>query len=188
MSGWCVDSSRVGMQTSCMTGAMSAEQAQAVYERLDQNGVRCWVMGGWGVDALLGRVTREHKDLDLLVLISDLPRYAEIVQSEGFDRKLEWSESQLIQVDTLHFDSAFVDAHRDGREIDVHVIDIDHEGAVVQFHTDPWPLPREGAFGVGTIEGVTVRCVSRAAQLAMHSGYELPENHREDVRLLQGAT
>ena len=188
MSGWCVDSSRVGMQTSCMTGAMSAEQAQAVYERLDQNGVRCWVMGGWGVDALLGRVTRERKDLDLLVLISDLPRYAEIVQSEGFDRKLEWSESQLIQVDTLHFDSAFVDAHRDGREIDVHVIDIDHEGAVVQFHTDPWPLPREGAFGVGTIEGVTVRCVSRAAQLAMHSGYELPENHREDVRLLQGTT
>jgi hypothetical protein len=33
-----------------------------------------------------------------------------------------------------------------------------------------------------------VRCVSRAAQLAMHSGYELPENHREDVRLLQGTT
>ncbi len=171
-----------------MTGAMSVQQARALYELLDQNGVRCWVMGGWGVDALLGRVTREHKDLDLLVLVSDLPRYAEIVQSHGFDRKLGWSESQPIQVDTVRFDSAFVDAHRDGREIDVHVIDVDHESAVIQFHTDPWPLPREAVFGVGTVEGVTVRCVSRAAQLAMHSGYDLPEKHREDVRLLQGMT
>ena len=142
-----------------MTGALSAEQARALYELLDQGGVRCWVMGGWGVDALLGRVTREHKDLDLLVLISDLPRYAQVVRGNGFGRKLEWSESQPIDVDGLPFDSAFVDAHRDGREIDVHVIDVDHEGAVVQFHTEPWPLPRGAVSGSGTIEGMTVRAV-----------------------------
>ena len=167
---------------------MSAEQVQAVYELLDRGDVRCWVMGGWGVDALLGRVTREHKDLDLLLLISDLPRYAEIVRDHGFARKLEWSENQPIDVDAVHFDSAFVDAHPDGREIDVHVIDIDPEGAVVQFHTYPWPLPRYAVSGLGTIEGVAVRCVSRAAQIAMHSGYELPEKHRQDVDLLQGTT
>jgi lincosamide nucleotidyltransferase A/C/D/E len=168
-----------------MTGAMSVEQAQAVYELLDQNGVRCWVMGGWGVDALLGRITREHKDLDLLVLISDLPRYANVVQQHGFERKLEWGESQPISVDALHFDSAFVDAHPDGREIDVHVIDVDLHGVVIQFHTDPWPLPRNPISGAGTIKGATVRCVTRAAQIAMHTGYDLPEKHREDVRLLQ---
>jgi lincosamide nucleotidyltransferase A/C/D/E len=106
---------------------MSAEQAQTIYELLDQNGVQFWVIGGWGVDA-----------------------------------------------------------HPDGREIDVHVIDIDHEGAVVQFHTDPWPLPLDTVSGVGTIDGVTVRCVSRAAQLTMHSSYDLPDKHREDIRLLQG--
>jgi lincosamide nucleotidyltransferase A/C/D/E len=171
-----------------MTEAMSAERARRIYELLDQNGVRCWVMGGWGVDALLGLVTRAHKDLDLLVQIADLPRYSEVVQSHGFDRKLEWSENQPVQVGAVRFDSAFVDAHRDGREIDVHVIDVDHVGAVVQFHTGPWPLPTDTVSGVGTIEGVTVRCVSRAAQLAMHSTYDLPEKHREDVRLLQGTT
>ena len=176
------------MQTPPMTGVMSVEQAQAVYELLDRNGVQCWVIGGWGVDALLGRVTREHKDLDLLVLIKDLPRYADIVQQHGFERKLEWSESQPIEVDALHFDSAFVDAHPDGREIDVHVIDVDPQGVVTQFHTDPWPLPGNAVFGSGTIEGATVRCVTPAAQIAMHSGYDLPEKHREDVRLLQAAT
>ena len=135
------------MQTPPMTGAMSVEQAQAVYDLLDRNGVQCWVIGGWGVDALLGRVTREHKDLDLLVLITDLPRYADIVQQHGFERKLEWSESQPIEVDALHFDSAFVDAHPDGREIDVHVIDVDPRGVVTQFHTDPWPLPGTSSSG-----------------------------------------
>ena len=188
MPGYWVDATRAEMQTPCMTGAMSAEQARAIYELLDQNGVRCWVMGGWGVDALLGRVTRAHKDLDLLVQISDLPRYSEIVPSHGFDRKLEWSENRSIHVGTVQFDSAFVDAHRDGREIDVHVVDTDPKGAVVQFHTGPWPLPRGAVSGVGTIAGATVRCVSRTAQLAMHSGYDLPEKHREDVRLMQGTS
>ena len=116
------------MQTPCMTRTMSAEQARAAYDLLDQNGVRCWVMGGWGVDALLGRVTREHKDLDLLVLLSDLPRYADVVRRHGFQRKLEWSENQPIDVNAMHFDSAFVDAHPDGREIYVHVIDVDPRG------------------------------------------------------------
>jgi lincosamide nucleotidyltransferase A/C/D/E len=167
---------------------MSAEQARAVYELLDHNGVRCWVMGGWGVDALLGRVTRAHKDLDLLVLLSDLPRYADVVHAHGFQRKLEWSENRPIDVSSMHFDSAFVDAHPDGREIDVHVIHVDQEGAITQFHAGPWPLPRDAVFGLGTLEGATVRCVSRAAQIAMHSGYDLPEKHRDDVHLLQGTT
>ena len=168
-----------------MTGTMSAEQAHAVYELLDRSGVGCWVMGGWGVDALLGRVTREHKDLDLLVPITNLPRYADIVEQHGFARKLEWGENQPIAVDALPFDSAFVDAHPDGREIDVHVIDVDPQGIVTQFHLDPWPLPRDAISGAGTIEGRTVRCVTRDGQIAMHTGYSLPEKHREDVRLLQ---
>ena len=142
------------MQTPPMSGAMSVEQAQAVYELLDRDGVGCWVMGGWGVDALLGQVTREHKDLDLLVRIIDLPRYADIVRQHGFQRKLEWSENQPIEVDGLHFDSAFVDAHSDGREIDVHVIDVDPRGVVTQFHTDPWPLPRNALSGAGTLGGI----------------------------------
>ena len=141
------------MQTPCMTGVMSAEQARAVYELLDRNGVRCWVMGGWGVDALLGRVTREHKDLDLLVLISDLPRYAEVVQHHGFERKLEWSESQPIDVDALHFDSAFVDAHPDGREIDVHVIDVDMRVSSLSFTPTRGPYLGNAVSGIGNDRG-----------------------------------
>ena len=142
------------------------------------------VDGGWGVDALLGRVTREHTDLDLLVHRADLARYADVTRSAGFDRKLEWSESRPFEMDGVTYDSAFVDAHRDGREIDVHVVDV-HNGEVVQFHYAPWPLPTDALSGRGTIAGRAVRCVSSAAQLAMHSCYDLPQRHREDVQLLQ---
>ncbi len=176
------------MQTPPMTGAMSAEQARSAYGLLDRHGVRCWVMGGWGIDALLGRVTREHKDLDLLVLVTDLPRYDEIVRRHGFARKLEWGENQPIDVDGMPFDSAFVDAHLDGREIDVHVIDLDEHGVVTQFHTDPWPLPGNAISGRGTLAGTAVRCVTRSAQIAMHTGYDVPEKHREDIRRLQAST
>jgi hypothetical protein len=36
-----------------------------VLERLDRAGVPVWLDGGWGVDALVGRQTRPHRDLDL---------------------------------------------------------------------------------------------------------------------------
>ncbi|WP_341927980.1 hypothetical protein [Nocardioides psychrotolerans] len=155
-----------------------------VYELLDAAGVRCWVMGGWGVDALLGRVTREHKDLDLLVHRADLARYTDLTGSGGFARKLEWSENRSVEIDGVTSDTAFVDAHPDGREIDVHVVDV-LDDEVIQLHDGPWPLPTDTLSGRGILAGRAVRCVSRDAQLAMHSCYDLPEKHREDVRLLQ---
>jgi lincosamide nucleotidyltransferase A/C/D/E len=167
-----------------MTDGLTAEQATALYELLDVHGVRCWVMGGWGVDALLGRVTRSHKDLDLLVERATLPTYAKLIERHGFVRKLEWAENRVIEIDGVAFDSAFVDAHPDGREIDVHVIDVGEHGSVTQFHTDPWPLPADALDGVGSIANMRVRCVSRSAQLAMHSTYDLPDKHRHDVSLL----
>src|SRR5438046_1312620 len=93
--------------SGCVADVMSAKQAVELYEMLDANGVECWVMGGWGVDALLGRVSRDHKDLDLLVHVSSLRAYAGLVASHGFVRKLEWSENRAIEGDGMRLDSAF---------------------------------------------------------------------------------
>jgi hypothetical protein len=40
-------------------------------ELLSELGVRWWVAGGWAIDLLIGRQTREHHDLDVLVLRPD---------------------------------------------------------------------------------------------------------------------
>jgi lincosamide nucleotidyltransferase A/C/D/E len=163
------------------------DEAVGLYKLLDERGIRCWVMGGWGVDALIGRVTRPHKDLDVLVHRADMPAYADVALSAGFGRKLEWAENEPITVVGASYDSAFVDVHPDGRELDVHVIDIATTGAVIQFHREPWPLPNDALLGIGMLAGTRVNCVSRAGQLAMHSGYDLPPTHRADVRALRAA-
>jgi Aminoglycoside-2''-adenylyltransferase len=39
----------------------------AVLDLAEESGVRLWVDGGWGADALLGEQTRKHGDLDVPV-------------------------------------------------------------------------------------------------------------------------
>ncbi|MGH8515394.1 MAG: nucleotidyltransferase domain-containing protein [Gammaproteobacteria bacterium] len=34
------------------------------------------MVGGWGIDALLGAQTRPHKDLDLLIRLEDVAKVA----------------------------------------------------------------------------------------------------------------
>lgn len=53
---------------------MTLEDVVEVLAALDAGGIDYWVDGGWGIDALLGRQTREHRDLDLGVGLEDVPR------------------------------------------------------------------------------------------------------------------
>jgi len=46
-------------------------------------GVPWWIAGGWAIDLHLGRQTRQHKDIDVLVLRPHLPRLRE--QLAGWD-------------------------------------------------------------------------------------------------------
>jgi lincosamide nucleotidyltransferase A/C/D/E len=167
-----------------MTSAvMTAAQAVQAIESMVAVGVRTWVMGGWGIDALLGRETREHHDLDILVSTSDLPALDSWLREEGFARAHEWEESTPIPLEGRLWHTAFVERHRDGREIDVHAIRVeDHSISLAT--RDPWVLPSRPLDAIGTIGGRPVSCVTPEAQRAMHRGYELPEKHRQDLRHL----
>ena len=46
---------------------MQSDEVLAVLDRLADEGTAAWVDGGWGVDALLERQTRDHSDLDLVI-------------------------------------------------------------------------------------------------------------------------
>jgi lincosamide nucleotidyltransferase A/C/D/E len=37
------------------------------YHHMEVLGIKIWIDGGWGVDALLGKQTRTHADLDIVV-------------------------------------------------------------------------------------------------------------------------
>jgi lincosamide nucleotidyltransferase A/C/D/E len=47
-------------------------------------GVRCWLFGGWGLDARLGRVTREHDDIEVWVERFDGDRAEDALTTGGY--------------------------------------------------------------------------------------------------------
>jgi lincosamide nucleotidyltransferase A/C/D/E len=160
--------------------------------RLEDGGVRCWVLGGWGVDALEGRATREHKDLDVFLALSEHARAWRLLHEDGFRLAYRWEENVDVPGD-LTGDvqpTAYVLQHDDGRELDVHVLDDGTDPMTVLWGHRIELVP--GALdGVGTIGGTAVRCLSAEMQVVAHQGYELPEVQRRDLerveRLLRAA-
>ena len=164
---------------------LSAHNVVTLCSLLDQHHIRYFVMGGWGVDALLGRETRPHKDLDLLVPLDDLPALWELFREHGFTQRWLWEENRWVDGEGgARWPTAFVVADEAGRELDVHVITFAPDGAIVQHYDNPWSFPASIA-ATGSIAGGVVPCVSKQTQIAMHSGYPLPDGHLRDLELLQ---
>jgi GNAT superfamily N-acetyltransferase len=51
---------------------------------LDGNGIEYWLFGGWAVDFHVGRVTREHDDVDLAVWLEDEDSVASLLRANGW--------------------------------------------------------------------------------------------------------
>jgi lincosamide nucleotidyltransferase A/C/D/E len=139
-------------------------------------GLRFWLDGGWGVDALLGEQTRAHSDLDLAIDSEDLGEAARRLAAHGFRHATEVEPG---------LPARYVLRDERGRQVDLHPLEFD-DG-------DGWqPLP-DGARGlypgsdlghVGEIGGVHVPCISPALQLGHHQGYEPTDRDRHDMQLL----
>jgi lincosamide nucleotidyltransferase A/C/D/E len=147
---------------------------------LERAGVRCWIDGGWGVDALLGRQTRTHDDLDLVVVSTDVdPLLLDVLAPLHFTIKEDLRPTRLVLRD-----------HTD-RQLDVHPIDVDpvtgdgrQRGAAADGGDARYPA---ADLGSGVIEGRRVPCISPVLQLAHHTGYEPTARDRADVAALCAA-
>lgn len=154
---------------------MTADRVLELLAALDSCGVTATLDGGWGVDALLGRETRPHEDLDLVVALGDAQRIRETLWTLGFE---------------LHEDHLPVRfALRGGCEqIDFHTVHFDPEGGGVQ----PQPgggsfrYPPEG-FVMGRVAGAPVPCISAPVQILCHLGYDPTWKDAHDVLLLCSA-
>jgi hypothetical protein len=51
---------------------------------LGRMGVRYWLFGGWAVDFHVGRITREHSDIDIAVWLPDLGKAREALYGCGW--------------------------------------------------------------------------------------------------------
>ena len=166
---------------------LSARDALTLCRLLEEGGVQFWVMGGWGVDALLGRETRPHKDLDILASQTDLVALRALFGAHSFTLKRIWEESRWLGEGAGRWPTAFVAVDAQERELDVHLIEIRPDGSIIQRYDQQWPLPDSisALSARGTIAGEALTCVSKAAQLALHTGYDITDAHRRDLDLLR---
>jgi lincosamide nucleotidyltransferase A/C/D/E len=155
---------------------VNADTVLELLDALERAGVDTWADGGWGVDALLGRQTRPHDDLDLVVALDHVVRIQEVLGSRGFTL----ADDQLPV--------RFVLSHAQLGHVDFHTVSFDTEGGGLQ----PQPrgktfrYPPEG-FISGSIAGCPVRCISAEVQLLCHLGYEPKEKDVHDVLALHHA-
>jgi lincosamide nucleotidyltransferase A/C/D/E len=158
---------------------MTVDDVIEVLDRLAIAGVEIWLDGGWGVDALVGRQTRAHADLDLALARSDLELAATALGEAGFDHEPA-AEPGLP--------ARYVMRDPGGRRVDFHPLIFDVAG-------NGWQQPSgsgrawgcyeaDGLAASGAIDGRPVRCLSAELQMRFRRGYEWSDRDEHDIRLL----
>jgi lincosamide nucleotidyltransferase A/C/D/E len=150
---------------------MNENDVVDLLKKAEKIGVDIWIDGGWGVDALVGRQTRPHNDIDIFIQKKDTTTFTEMLISNGYrETKMGYT----------------TDGHTgwrnpDDRTIDLHLFEFAETGTL-RFENEIYPS--DVLNGKGTIGGITVRCLTAEAQLQYHQGYEQTEKDRHDVLLL----
>jgi len=149
----------VTVDTGTPDDAVMAEMPAAALVDLlglfESAGLEVWLDGGWAVDAAVGRQTRPHRDVDIILRVSDLPKLRQILGSRGFEIRQGGSESN------------FVLANACGLEVDVHAVVFDRNGngAYRMENGSDWIFPAGGFNWCGVVQGIDVRCLSQETQV-----------------------
>lgn len=153
---------------------MQVDEVLAVLADLHKASCRVWVGGGWGVDALVGRQTRAHRDLDLAVAAEDEARVVPVLEQRGYRVETDW---RPVRVELVNPDRGWVDLHPVAFDPAGHGCQADVGGGDFDY-------PPE-AFVHGVLKGVTTPCLSREQQVRFHRGYEPRAADLHDLHLLQ---
>jgi hypothetical protein len=125
-----------------------------------EHAIDYWVFGGWAVDLHVGRVTREHADVDVAVWRADLDRIRVLLEAERWEHAPEPGED------------GYTGYERDGIRIEFAFLARDESGGVYTPIVDgrgEWP---PGSFGDTTaeVDGVRAHVVELASLIEDKSG------------------
>jgi lincosamide nucleotidyltransferase A/C/D/E len=153
--------------------AMTAANVTELLARLRDEDIDIWIDGGWGVDALLGKQTRLHEDLDIVIQTKYVSKLRNLLEARGY--------RDVPRVDTCPWNFVLGDDY--GHEVDFHVILLDDTGNGAYGETG-WAYPFESLTGTGTIEGQAVKCILPEYVVKFRTGYKLRDRDYMDVAAL----
>jgi lincosamide nucleotidyltransferase A/C/D/E len=149
---------------------MEFDQVRTVLDALDDAGVHSWVAGGWGIALLVGRQSRDHRDLDLVIDGRDLEHCREVLERLGYEVETDWLPTR---VELRGPGAAWVDVHPLTFDADGHARLTLPDGSHVGY-------PPE-AFTTGVLQGRATPCLSDRQQRRVHAGYEPRAEDRHDL-------
>jgi lincosamide nucleotidyltransferase A/C/D/E len=130
---------------------------------LEAAGVRTVLIGGWGIDALVGRQLRPHRDLDLIADCGQLEKAAEVLNGLGYRSWHRNSAPDPLGCLELSVAEAFRDQAM--RVVELHGADLDLLDSAR-----------------GTIGGHPVSCLSAERQLEAQDVKEWMPDRRARLR------
>lgn len=155
---------------------MAASDVVELLDFLGSHAIKVWLNGGWGVDALLGRQTREHDDLDITISATDRQTLTDVLAGVGFT--------------TFRVDNDFNWVLADGRGslVDVHLVDFTEMRSTDQgteiYGSAGLPFEVGSLDGSGEIAGRKVKCETAEFQVRGHTHYTPDEQDYQDVLAL----
>jgi hypothetical protein len=151
---------------------------------MEAAGTSAWLFGGWGLDARIGRITREHGDVEFWVERIHAERSKAALVEAGATALTTQPPAEACEFtwDDVLFSTAYFDRQPDGSSIQL----------LGRF--SDWLFP-PGSFGdePATIEGTPVLAMSASGMLAMKEQFPHLRNGRPwrpkdiaDIEILRG--
>ena len=182
----------VGLQGFGQTGAMNERAGaqlrviKAVMNALGAVDIPAWLFGGWGLDARIGRITREHGDVEFWLERIHAEQSKAVVVAAGATALTTQPPEEACEFswDGVDFSTAYFDRHPDG------------SFSQPQGRWSDWLFP-PGSFGDerGTLDGTPVLAMSVYGMLAMKEQFPYLRNGRpwrqkdiDDIEILRGLT
>lgn len=137
---------------------------RTLFEEAERRNILLWLESGWAIDARLGKITREHEDIDIAFSKNQEAEYRQLIESLGF------GEHEILDYGFL--------SRRGGVLLDSEpCFEFNGEYNFENFPAASCPIQKQGV-----LDGYQLRCVSWEALYFEFLGYEdeIPQKQWRD--------
>ncbi|MEG0626320.1 nucleotidyltransferase domain-containing protein [Anaerorhabdus sp.] len=152
---------------------VTKENLFTVLDLIESLEMTYWLDGGWGVDALVGYQTRNHRDIDINFDANETAKFLEILTNVGYQID---TDERPVRIELYHSELGYLDIHP-------FIIEKDGSSKQAALEGGFYDIPAI-YFGSTTFEGRNIPCINLEGQRVFHTGYELREVDKHDIEHL----